>query len=99
MTERHEQVGFVGLGTMGTAMARHLLDNGWKLVLFDIDKTKLTPFECDANCVIADSPAETMHLCNRLGPHKRKTALVSETDAEAPVQPARPPLAQNRIGI
>jgi len=66
VTERYEQVGFVGLGTMGTAMARHLLDNGWKLVLFDIDKTKLTPFEGDANCVIADSPAETMHLCNRL---------------------------------
>ena len=66
MTERHEQVGFVGLGTMGTAMARHLLDNGWKLVLFDIDKTKLTPFEGYANCVIAGSPAETMRLCNRL---------------------------------
>ena len=66
MTERHEQVGFIGLGTMGTAMARHLLDNGWKLVLFDIDKTKLTLFEDDANCVIAGSPAETMRLCNRL---------------------------------
>jgi len=66
VTERHEQVGFIGLGTMGTAMARHLLDNGWKLVLFDIDKTKLTPFEDDANCVIAGSPAETMRLCNRL---------------------------------
>ena len=66
MTDRHEQVGFVGLGTMGTAMATHLLDGGWNLVLFDIDETKLAPFQGYANCVIAGSPAETMRLCNRL---------------------------------
>jgi 4-hydroxybutyrate dehydrogenase/sulfolactaldehyde 3-reductase len=66
MTERHEQVGFVGLGTMGTAMATHLLNGGWSLVLFDIDETKFAPFEGYANCVMAGSPAETMRLCNRL---------------------------------
>ena len=66
MTECHEQVGLVGLGTMGAAMARHLLDGGWSLVLYDTDKTKFAPFEGDANCVMAGSPAETMRLCTRL---------------------------------
>ena len=66
MTECHEQVGLVGLGTMGAAMARHLLDGGWSLVLHDTDKTKFAPFEGYANCVMAGSPAETMRLCTRL---------------------------------
>ena len=44
MTERHEQIGLIGLGTMGAAMATHLMDTGWSLVLFDVDETKLAPF-------------------------------------------------------
>ena len=66
MTERHEQVGLLGLGTMGAAMARHLLDGGWSLILYDTDKTKFAAFEGYANCVIAGSPAETMRQCTRL---------------------------------
>lgn len=66
MTERHEHVGLIGLGTMGAAMATHLLNKGWSLVLFDVDETKLAPFESYAKCAIAGSPAETMRLCNRL---------------------------------
>ncbi len=66
MTERHEQVGLLGLGTMGAAMARHLLAGGWSLILYDTDKTKFAAFEGYANCVIAGSPAETMRQCTRL---------------------------------
>jgi L-threonate 2-dehydrogenase len=32
-----ETVGIVGLGIMGSAIARNLVDRGWQVVGFDID--------------------------------------------------------------
>ena len=36
MTNRTERVGFIGLGVMGSAMAKHLLIEGFSLAVFDI---------------------------------------------------------------
>ena len=33
-------VGIVGLGIMGSAIARNLVDRGWRVVGFDIDEAK-----------------------------------------------------------
>jgi 3-hydroxyisobutyrate dehydrogenase-like beta-hydroxyacid dehydrogenase len=35
-----ERVGFVGLGIMGTPMARHLMDSGYELVLHNRTRHK-----------------------------------------------------------
>ena len=66
MNERQDRIGFIGLGTMGAPMARHLIKTGWNLVVFDIDKARCTALEENTNCVAATSPAEAMHLASRL---------------------------------
>ncbi|KAK6014421.1 hypothetical protein OSTOST_20195 [Ostertagia ostertagi] len=40
-------VGFIGLGNMGAHMARNLMKNGHKLVVYDINKTVLSTFKVD----------------------------------------------------
>ena len=39
-------VGFIGLGQMGSRMARNLLGRGARLVVFDADPTKMADFRC-----------------------------------------------------
>src|SRR3954447_12069131 len=36
----HKTVGIVGLGIMGTAIARNLVDRGWRVIGFDIDAAR-----------------------------------------------------------
>ena len=50
MTNRTERVGFIGLGVMGSAMAKHLLTEGFHLAVFDIDKSKNSALALNANC-------------------------------------------------
>lgn len=66
MNERSERVGFIGLGVMGSAMARHLLNEGFDLVIYDIDQAKCGPLVSNANCFMAETPAEVMRLSSRL---------------------------------
>ena len=66
MNGRQDRIGFIGLGTMGAPMARHLIKTGWNLVVFDIDKARCTALEENTNCIAATSPAEVMHLASRL---------------------------------
>lgn len=40
-----QEIGFIGLGNMGTPMARRLLDAGNKLVVFDLSKEATSAFE------------------------------------------------------
>ena len=51
-------VGIVGLGIMGGAIARNLVDRGWRVVGFDVDPAKRAELAL-ANVVIADSVAQT----------------------------------------
>lgn len=40
-----DEIGFIGLGNMGLAMATNLLDAGYDIVGFDIDESRLDAFE------------------------------------------------------
>ena len=48
-------VGLIGLGTMGSAIARRMLEGGHKLTLYDVSVAALEPF-LDGSCRIARSP-------------------------------------------
>lgn len=52
------KAGFVGLGTMGSAMARNLLRSGVEVAVFDSDVDKLEDFWSIKNCRIASSPMD-----------------------------------------
>jgi 2-hydroxy-3-oxopropionate reductase len=47
-------IGFIGLGTMGTPMARHLLKTGHRLTVFDLNRAAMTALVADG-AVAADS--------------------------------------------
>ncbi len=66
MTKRSERVGFIGLGVMGSAMAKRLLAEGFNLAVYDIDKAKSSAFASNINCLNAETPAEVMKLSSRL---------------------------------
>ncbi len=51
-------VGIIGLGIMGSAIARNLVDRGWRVIGFDIDPAKRSELAL-ANVAIADSVAQT----------------------------------------
>ena len=50
-------IAFIGLGTMGSPMAKCLINSGFKLSIFDISKNALSKFEKD-NVKISSSPKE-----------------------------------------
>ena len=66
MTNRSERVGFIGLGVMGSAMAKHLLAEGFSLAVYDIDRAKSSSLASNINCLNAETPAEVMKLSSRL---------------------------------
>ena len=43
-------VGIVGLGIMGSAIARNLVDRGWRVVGFDIDEAKRAELAAGTCC-------------------------------------------------
>ena len=53
-----ERVGFVGLGIMGTPMARNLMDSGYELVLHNRTRHKAEELAKEGRAEVADSPAE-----------------------------------------
>jgi 2-hydroxy-3-oxopropionate reductase len=53
-----ERVGFVGLGIMGTPMARNLMDSGYELVLHNRTRHKAEELANAGGAEVADSPAE-----------------------------------------
>ena len=62
-------VGFIGLGVMGAAMARHLMGAGYQLVLYTRTKAKAEPL-LQAGARWADTPKELARrnnsvLCSR----------------------------------
>lgn len=50
-------VGLVGLGIMGAAIARNLIDRGWRVIGFDIDPTRRAELSRD-KVIIADNAGE-----------------------------------------
>lgn len=51
------EIGFVGLGNIGTPMARRLLDAGHRLLVCDLEEARLRPF-LDAGAEAVATPAE-----------------------------------------
>ncbi len=62
----YDAVGFIGLGTMGAAMAQRLLDCGFNLIVYDINEIAVAPFRSNQNCRVARSPAEVGAGANRV---------------------------------
>ncbi|MGV6874769.1 NAD(P)-dependent oxidoreductase [Pseudochelatococcus sp. B33] len=52
------KVGFVGIGNMGQSMARHLVEAGWDVTVYDTDARKAETFAAAQRCVHASSLAE-----------------------------------------
>jgi putative dehydrogenase len=53
-------VGIVGLGIMGSAIARNLVDRGWRVIGFDIDVGRRTEL-AQANVTIVDNVGQVAH--------------------------------------
>lgn len=51
------QVGFIGLGNMGSRMAKNLLHGGHELLVYDTSTTKLRAFCKDTGVASAASPS------------------------------------------
>jgi 3-hydroxyisobutyrate dehydrogenase len=58
-----ERIGFIGVGMMGTPMARRLVEAGYKLVAYDIDPAAMRRAE-EMGAEIAASPREVAEMCN-----------------------------------
>ncbi len=48
-------VGIIGLGIMGSAIARNLVDRNWRVIGFDINATRAAAL---ANVAVADNVAQ-----------------------------------------
>lgn len=68
------QVGFIGLGNMGSAMAQNLIKSGVHLTVYDISERRLSEFET-LGAEVADSPAG---VAGRDGMHALVTMLPSD---------------------
>ena len=60
-----DAVGFIGLGNMGSPMARNLARRGFSLVVHDIDPAKVEPFRAEGASV-AGSPQEVAAAARRV---------------------------------
>lgn len=58
-------VGFVGLGNMGSHMARNLLKKGHFLVVYDVYPEAMTNL-VDSGALIAQHPADMAERCDRI---------------------------------
>ncbi len=53
------RVGFVGLGLMGTGMARNVAQAGFALTVFNRTRAKADALAAEVGCQVADTPRET----------------------------------------
>ncbi|KAK3106391.1 hypothetical protein FSP39_019036 [Pinctada imbricata] len=58
-------VGFIGLGNMGNHMAKNLVNKGYSLVVFDVNKAVVKELQ-DAGAKAAGSPAEVASLTKHI---------------------------------
>jgi 3-hydroxyisobutyrate dehydrogenase-like beta-hydroxyacid dehydrogenase len=67
------QVGVIGVGNMGGAMAQNLLTKGWRVAVHDIDAVKSQTLQrCGAQ--VLDHPSQLAAIC--------KTIIIAVVDAE-----------------
>uniref|UniRef100_A0A0M3IG10 3-hydroxyisobutyrate dehydrogenase, mitochondrial n=1 Tax=Ascaris lumbricoides TaxID=6252 RepID=A0A0M3IG10_ASCLU len=58
-------VGFIGLGNMGSHMARNLMRNGIKLVVCDVDASRVAQLKAEG-AEVAQRPADIAIACERI---------------------------------
>lgn len=58
MAEQNVSIGFVGIGNMGSPMARNLIRAGWKVTVYDVDAPKMRSFAATDGAGTASSLAE-----------------------------------------
>jgi 3-hydroxyisobutyrate dehydrogenase-like beta-hydroxyacid dehydrogenase len=63
---RSDRVGFIGVGDMGGAIVRRIVDDGWPTVLWARRVEALDEFDAP-NVTIANSPAELAGKCDLIG--------------------------------
>lgn len=63
MTDNNKHVGVIGLGIMGHAYANLLINGGWHVVGFDIDKSAIKKFS-ELGGQPVNSPAEVINSCD-----------------------------------
>jgi 3-hydroxyisobutyrate dehydrogenase-like beta-hydroxyacid dehydrogenase len=54
-------IGFVGLGVMGSRMLRHLVNGGHQAIIHDIDTARATKISTESGARVAASPRELAH--------------------------------------
>jgi putative dehydrogenase len=54
-------VGIIGLGIMGGAIARNLIERGWKVVGFDTERSRRSELEDDGVTIVDDASAVASH--------------------------------------
>ncbi|MEU6661157.1 NAD(P)-dependent oxidoreductase [Streptomyces sp. NPDC046821] len=83
-----EQIAFLGLGHMGAPMARHLLDAGHPLTVWNRTPAKAAPL-VERGAVLADSPADAVRGADVVITMLASPDAVSEVaDAIVPVLPS-----------
>ena len=59
----NEQIGIIGIGLLGKAIATHLLDSGYKLTIYNRTKEKALQLE-DHGAVVVEHPKDVAANCN-----------------------------------
>jgi 3-hydroxyisobutyrate dehydrogenase-like beta-hydroxyacid dehydrogenase len=59
----HTRLGFIGLGYLGSRIARRLVDAGFPMVVYNRDRTKTVQF-ADLGVEVAEDPGELAHKAN-----------------------------------
>jgi 3-hydroxyisobutyrate dehydrogenase-like beta-hydroxyacid dehydrogenase len=84
------EIGFIGLGHMGAAIARHLMKAGHKLTLYNRTRSKAEAL-AGSGAVIADSPAEAARrpiVCTMLADDAAIEAVLEGDDGMLAAMPA-----------
>jgi 3-hydroxyisobutyrate dehydrogenase-like beta-hydroxyacid dehydrogenase len=55
LTANHVKVGFIGLGNMGSRIARRLLEHGYQVCIYDVDPAKAEPLVVQSGTVARSS--------------------------------------------
>jgi 3-hydroxyisobutyrate dehydrogenase-like beta-hydroxyacid dehydrogenase len=87
-------VGLVGLGIMGTAIARNLVDRGWRVIGFDIDPARRAELSRD-NVSIADNAAHVARDAPVIMTSLPDPAAVADVARAMPIPVSRRVLSSN----
>ena len=97
------QIGFIGLGSMGAAMARNLLESGHDLCVFNRSPARAEPLR-NAGATVAASPAQAAHSADVVFTMVADDAALAsvtlgETGIVAGMKPGALHISMSTIGV